>query len=131
MNLERFTEKAQEAVVSSQQWAIRLNQQQVDGEHLALALVEQEDGLIPRLLWVLGVNPADIEAELKKELEGLPRVYGSGASNVYARGGITRFCCLPKIRLKAQRRICKCEHLFLALIVERGGFTGTYLRTME
>jgi ATP-dependent Clp protease ATP-binding subunit ClpB len=46
MNLERFTEKAQEAVVMSQQNAIRLDQQQVDAEHLALALVEQEDGLI-------------------------------------------------------------------------------------
>ena len=57
MNLEKFTEKAQEAIVNARQWAIRLDQQQVDGEHLALALVEQEEGLIPRLLWVLGVNP--------------------------------------------------------------------------
>lgn len=54
MNLERFTEKAQQAVVMSQQNAIRMDHQQVDGEHMALALVEQEDGLIPRILLSLG-----------------------------------------------------------------------------
>ncbi|NLO99967.1 MAG: ATP-dependent chaperone ClpB [Clostridiaceae bacterium] len=129
MNLERFTEKAQEAVVSSQQWAIRLNQQQVDGEHLALALVEQEDGLIPRLLWVLGVNPADIEAELKKELERLPKVYGNGASNVYATRRYNQILLSAEDKAKRLKdEYVSVEHLFLALIVERGGFTSELLK---
>ena len=129
MNLEKYTEKAQEAVVSSQQWAIRLNQQQVDGEHLALALVEQEDGLISRLLWVLGINPADIETELKKELEGLPRVYGSGASNVYATRRYNQILLSAEDKAKKLKdEYVSVEHLFLALIAEGGGFTANLLK---
>ncbi len=129
MNLKKFTEKAQEAVVSSQQWAIRLNQQQADGEHLALALVEQEDGLIPRLLWVLGVNPDDIEEELKKELERLPKVYGSGVSNVYATRRYNQILLSAEDKAKKLKdEYVSVEHLFLALIGERGGFTSKLLK---
>ena len=129
MNLEKYTEKAQEAVVLSQQWAIRLDQQQVDGEHLALTLVEQEDGLIPRLLWVLGVNPADISAELKKELDRLPKVYGSGASNVYATRRFNQILLSAEDKAKKLKdEYVSVEHLFLALIGERGGFTSNLLK---
>ncbi|NLE26085.1 MAG: ATP-dependent chaperone ClpB [Clostridiaceae bacterium] len=129
MNLEKFTEKAQEAVVLSQQWAIKLNQQQVDGEHLALALVEQEDGLIPRLLWVLGVNPTLIEEELKKELEGLPKVYGSAASNAYATRRYNQILLSAEEKAKKLKdEYVSVEHLFLAFIDERGGFTSNLLK---
>jgi len=129
MNLEKYTEKAQEAVVLSQQWAIRLDQQQVDAEHLALTLVEQEDGLIPRLLWVLGVNPADIAAELKKELDRLPKVYGSGASNVYATRRFNQILLSAEDKAKKLKdEYVSVEHLFLALIGERGGFTSNLLK---
>lgn len=129
MNLEKYTEKAQEAVVLSQQWAIRLDQQQVDAEHLALALVEQEDGLIPRLLWVLGINPADIAAELKKELDRLPKVYGSGASNVYATRRFNQILLSAEDKAKKLKdEYVSVEHLFLALIAERGGFTSNLLK---
>ncbi|NLL67454.1 MAG: ATP-dependent chaperone ClpB [Clostridiaceae bacterium] len=129
MNLEKYTEKAQEAVVVSQQWAIKLNQQQVDGEHLALALVEQEEGLVPRLLWVLGVNPADIAQELKKELERLPKVYGSAASNVYATRRYNQILLSAEDKAKKLKdEYVSVEHLFLSLLVERGGFTSNLLK---
>ncbi len=129
MNLEKFTEKAQEAVVMAQQWGIRLDQQQVDGEHLALALVEQEEGLVPRLLWVLGVNPNDIATELKKELERLPKVYGSAASNVYATRRFNQILLSAEDRAKKLKdEFVSVEHLFLALLKENRTFTSDLLK---
>ncbi|MGI6083988.1 MAG: ATP-dependent chaperone ClpB [Acetivibrionales bacterium] len=129
MNLEKFTEKAQEAIVESQKWAIKLNHQQVDGEHLALALAEQEEGLIPRLLWAMGVTPADITEELKKELERLPKVYGSSASNVYATRRYNQLLITSEDRAKKLKdEYVSVEHLFLALLLERGGFTSKLLK---
>ncbi|HHY65312.1 MAG TPA: AAA domain-containing protein, partial [Clostridiaceae bacterium] len=129
MNLEKYTEKAQEAIVGAQQWAIRLDHQQVDGEHLALALVDQEDGLIPRLLWVMGVNPNDIAAELKKELERLPKVYGSAASNVYATRRFNQILLNAEDRAKKLRdEYVSVEHIFLALIRENRTFASDLLK---
>ncbi len=129
MNLERFTEKAQEAVALSQQSAIKLDQQQVDGEHLALVLIEQEEGLIPRLLWVLGVNPADIAGEIRNELERLPKVYGSSASNVYATRRFNQILLSGEDKAKKLKdEYVSVEHLFLALIAESGGFTSNLLK---
>ncbi|MGI6622188.1 MAG: ATP-dependent chaperone ClpB [Acetivibrionales bacterium] len=129
MNLEKFTEKAQEAIVNARQWAIRLDQQQVDGEHLALALVEQEEGLIPRLLWVLGVNPDDIAAELKKELERLPKVYGSAASSVYATRRFNQILLTAEDRAKKLKdEYVSVEHIFLSMLKENRTFTSDLLK---
>ena len=99
MNLDRFTEKAQESIVLARELAIKMDQQQVDSEHLALALVEQEDGLIPRILWVLGVNPGDISHQLNQELERRPKIYGSAATEVY-NAASTRRLLLPRMKLR-------------------------------
>ncbi len=48
MNLEKFTQRAQEAIASAQEAALRFHHQQVDGEHLPYALLTPSDGLIPR-----------------------------------------------------------------------------------
>lgn len=53
MNIEKLTQRAQEAIASAQETAIRRHHQQVDGEHLHFALITQEDGLIPRLLGIM------------------------------------------------------------------------------
>ena len=50
MNINKYTEKAQEAVIAAQQVAEQLNHAQVEPEHLLLALVEQQDGIVPELL---------------------------------------------------------------------------------
>ncbi|MEM6458228.1 MAG: ATP-dependent chaperone ClpB [Planctomycetota bacterium] len=76
MDFQRFTQKTQEALQQAQNLAVELGHQAVDTEHLALALVEQPDGLVPRLLDKLQ-RPADLVAgELRRELERRPRVSG-------------------------------------------------------
>lgn len=129
MNFEKFTAKAQEAVVESQQWAIKLNQQQVDGEHLALALAEQEEGLVPRILWSLGVNPQDIVSELIKTLDALPKVYGSGAANVYPTRRYNQILIsAEEIAEKMNDEYASVEHLFLALLEDKNNSTSLMLR---
>lgn len=129
MNFEKFTAKAQEAVVESQQWAIKLNQQQVDGEHLALALAEQEEGLVPRILWSLGVNPQDIVSELIKTLDALPKVYGSGAANVYPTRRYNQILIsAEEIAEKMNDEYVSVEHIFLALLEDKNNSTSLMLR---
>ena len=83
MKFEKFTDKAQEAVVEAQQLALKLDNQQVDVEHLHMALLEQEDGLIPKLLEIIGTDTSKLKQELQLELDRLPKVYGTNVEQVY------------------------------------------------
>ncbi|MDR0339328.1 MAG: type VI secretion system ATPase TssH, partial [Desulfovibrio sp.] len=78
MDMKSFTEKSQAAVVEAQDLALRLGHQQVDADHLALALVRQEGGLVPRLLEKAGVSAGEYGLALEQELKKLPSVSGPG-----------------------------------------------------
>ena len=69
MDMDKFTDKAQQALSTAQETALRMKHQQVDGEHLLLALLTQEEGLIPRLLSFMGVNTELVINDMEKELE--------------------------------------------------------------
>ncbi len=79
MDLKKFTEKSQQAVANAQSIAVRMGHQQVDVEHLALALLEQEQGLAPRLLERAGCNPKVYTEALTAGLKRRPSVSGPGA----------------------------------------------------
>ncbi len=79
MNAEKFTQKSQEALAAGQALAVKRGHQAVDVEHLLLALCQQEEGLIPRLLTQLE-RPADVvAAELTRELDRRPSVTNQSA----------------------------------------------------
>jgi ATP-dependent Clp protease ATP-binding subunit ClpB len=80
MDPNRLTQKNQEALHDAQTKALRYGHPEVDVEHLLLALLEQRDGLIPRLLERAEVDSAALHDALEKQLEGRPRVSGPGAS---------------------------------------------------
>ena len=85
MDFNRFTEKLQEGVRSAQSIASARGQQQIDIEHLLLALVDQEGGLAQSLLTKTGVSPTLVRQKLVQELDKLPRVSGSapGVDQLY------------------------------------------------
>src|SRR5271170_7183808 len=92
MDFNRFTEKLQEAVRAAQSLAVEHGNQQVDTEHLMLALLQQEGGLAPSIL-----NKADIQVEalrnrFQQEINKLPKVSGSsgGPDQVYVTQRITK-----------------------------------------
>src|SRR5258707_256601 len=73
MDMNRLTQKSQEALHDAQTKALRFGHSEVDGEHLLLALLDQPDGLVPRLLEGTGVDPAGLRAALESILERRPR----------------------------------------------------------
>ena len=77
MDLNTFTEKAQQALAATQKLAARLNHQQIEPEHLALALLDQEKGLAPAILNKAGVSVDALTIKIQRELEKLPRVTGA------------------------------------------------------
>ena len=74
MDLEKFTEKAQQALAGSQKLAARMSHQQIDVEHVLLALLDQEKGLAPAILNKAGVSLDALTVMVQRELEKLPRV---------------------------------------------------------
>jgi len=78
MQLEKLTEKSQEALATAQRLAQERSHQEIDGEHLALALLGQKESLIPDLLERLGVSVARLQPDLEAELARRHQVKGGG-----------------------------------------------------
>src|SRR5437762_12223662 len=92
MDINRFTEKLQEAVRAAQGKAVRYGNQQVDVEHLLAALLEQEGALAASILGRAGVNPETLARRLESDLERLPKVKGAtgGPDQVYVTARLNR-----------------------------------------
>ncbi len=83
MNLDRFTTKAQQALQEAQRLAHGYSHQELDGEHLLLALIEQPESLVPLGLQKLGVALPALKADLEKELTRRHKVQGTSSSDVF------------------------------------------------
>ncbi|WP_300160348.1 ATP-dependent chaperone ClpB [Solidesulfovibrio sp.] len=121
MDLNKFTQKSQQAISEAQAVAVRMGQQQVDAEHLLYALLTQEQGLVPRILDKAGYNTEAYLAELERALARLPRVSGPGAQP----GQVYVTPRLNEVLVKAQDlakhlkdEYVSVEHLFLAFVDE-------------
>ena len=86
MDIEKLTVKVQQSLNEAQLIAVKNNHQQIDTIHLFAALIAQEDGLIPNIFSKMGVNIRQLNEDINKALERMPRVTGSGADtgSVYA-----------------------------------------------
>ncbi len=80
MDPNQLTQKTQEALHDAQTKALRFGHTEVDVEHLLIALLDQPDGLIPSLLERSQISLDALRGDIERELEGRPRVSGSGAS---------------------------------------------------
>ncbi len=119
MKFDKFTEKAQQAVAESQEAALRLGNQQIDGEHLHFALLNQENGLIPKLLQYMNVNIGAMAKDLAQELEKLPKVSGGNAS-VYPSNRFSRLLLnAEEIAGNFKDEYVSVEHLYMALLNEK------------
>ncbi len=123
MDLNRFTEKARDVVAASQKIASRLNNQQIDLEHLLSAMLEQDRGLAPIVLAKAGVPVDPLRVKVQIELERLPKVTGpSGATdNQYPSGRLTKLLATAEDEAKALKdEYVSVEHLLLAMLPDRG-----------
>ena len=119
MSLEKLTLKAQEALTAAQQLAEERGHQQLDGEHLLVALLRQTDGLIGPLFQKLGVAAPAIVSELDAELARRAKVVGGG--NTYPTTDLQEALQqAPQEAKKLKDEYVSTEHLLLALL-EKGG----------
>ncbi|HOO46412.1 MAG TPA: Clp protease N-terminal domain-containing protein, partial [Deltaproteobacteria bacterium] len=121
MDINRFTQKSQEALQDAQNNAVRYGHAEIDVEHVLLALVEQTDGLVPRLFTKMDVPVDSITAEVQRELERRPKVSGPGAEA----GKIVVSQRFNKVLVKAKDEAMRLkdeyvsvEHLLFAMMDE-------------
>jgi ATP-dependent Clp protease ATP-binding subunit ClpB len=119
MNLNQFTEKAQEAILASQQHAEQAGHPQLEPEHLLLSLVEQKDGVVPALLRKVGIDPAAVAQTARGELTKLPKAYGGAQPVLSPRlRAIVDAAKAEASRLKDE--FVSTEHLLLGIAAEPG-----------
>jgi len=121
VDLSRLTQKSQEALHDAQTKALRFGHTEVDGEHLLLALLDQPDGLVPRLIGQAGAAPDALRAGLEAELARRPRVAGPGAApgQVFVTQRLSRlFDAAEREATRLKDEYVSVEHLLIALLDE-------------
>ncbi len=119
MQLDKLTIKAQAALQEAQQIAHRYSHQELDGEHLLLALVDQADSLIPELLQKLGITVPKLKADVETELARRPKVQGAGSTDVILSPSLKKaFDAAAAQAEKLKDEYISTEHLLLGLIAE-------------
>ena len=118
MNLNKLTEKAQEAVVEAQRLAESRQHTQLEPEHLLVALVDQENGVVPAILDKLGVPPAQLRQRLNTALNGFARATTPG-QQVYASQRFRRvFEAAQQEAERLKDDFVSTEHFLLAMVDE-------------
>ncbi len=120
MQIEKFTLKAQEALQEAKAIAERKNHQQIDVEHLLLALLEQKEGVVIPLLQKLGANIDLIVSQLEGELNRIPKVTGGGVGQVYLSSRVNEiFNGAWKEAERLMDEYLSTEHLLIAIADEK------------
>jgi ATP-dependent Clp protease ATP-binding subunit ClpB len=130
MDINRFTEKAQQVLQSSQGIAVRRGHQQIDAEHLLLALLDQEPGLAVSILRKTNVDVNALRQRVERELDKVPRVstVSGGEDRAYLSGRLNRLLARAEDEAKRFKDdFISVEHLLLALI-EDSGAAGRLLK---
>ncbi|KPL18538.1 MAG: Clp protease ClpB [candidate division Zixibacteria bacterium SM23_81] len=121
MRLDKFTIKAQEAVQAARIIAEEHNHQQLEPEHLLLALVRQPEAVVGPILRKLGLDPALVEDRMKQELATFPKISGGGSDQVYLSPRLSQV--LDWAWREAQQikdEFVSTEHLLIALTQGEG-----------
>ena len=115
MNLNKCTEKAQEAVLSSQNLAQSLGHQTIEPEHLLLSLIRQNDGIVPQVLQKLNQSPDQLAALIEHDLNTRPRVSGSNVQVGLSRATDDVLEAAEREAKSMRDEYVSTEHILLAL----------------
>lgn len=131
MRFDRFTERAQDAAARAYKIVQSYGHTQVDTEHIFLALLEQNDGAVPRIIEYVGADINAMMARVDEELRATPRagVYGGGVGQIFYTPRIRTVLELAQgeaNRLKDE--FISTEHIFLAILSERNTPTARILQ---
>jgi ATP-dependent Clp protease ATP-binding subunit ClpB len=119
MNLNKFTEKAQEAVIAAQALASELSHAQIEPEHLLVTLAEQQGGVVPSVLRKINADPADVARATRDALARQPRAHGGAEPSLSPR--LRAIADAAQAAAKGmQDEFVSTEHLLLGLLGEGG-----------
>jgi ATP-dependent Clp protease ATP-binding subunit ClpC len=122
MRFDRFTERAQEAAQRAAEIIQRYGHNQIDTEHILLALIEQPQGVISQLLEILKIDPENFKERLDYILRTSPKanIFGGGAGQVFITPRVKRI--IDQANQEANRlkdEYISTEHIFLAILGEK------------
>jgi len=122
MRFDRFTERAQEAAQRAAEIIQRYGHNQIDTEHILLALIEQPKGVIAQILEIMAIDPEILRKKLDDVLRSSPKasIFGGGAGQIFITPRVKRIMELAtKESSKLKDEFISTEHLFLAIVSER------------
>jgi ATP-dependent Clp protease ATP-binding subunit ClpC len=133
MRFDRFTERAQEAAQRAAEIIQRYGHNQIDTEHMLLALIEQPDGVVPQILEILKVDPKILAERLDYILKTSPK------ANIFGGGGAGQIFITPRVKRiidlaneeasKLKDEYISTEHIFLAILNEKNTPAARLLET--
>ena len=122
MRFDRFTERAQEAAQRAAEIIQRYGHNQIDTEHILLALIEQPGGVIPQILEMLNINAQALTDRLDQTLKMTPKanIFGGGAGQIFITPRVKRIIDLANEEANwLKDEYISTEHIFLAIMSER------------
>ena len=126
MNINKYTEKAREAVAAAIELAQQSNNPQLEPEHLLIALSEQREGIVPELMRKSNQDPAAVARQARELAAKFPQAYGGSQPSMSPRAKlVTDHAQAEADRLKDE--FVSTEHLFLAITDEGGRSPGAQL----
>ena len=115
MNLDKFTQKSQEAVFDAQHLARELNHQAIEPTHLLMALLRQEEGVVPAIVTRVAGSVQGLREELRQDLDNRPRVYGGNGDVGLARPAADVLEAAERYARGMQDDYVSTEHILLGL----------------
>ena len=116
MDIEKFTRKSQEALSKANSIAVELNHQELVPLHLVLALIRQQDGLIPSVLDRMGIQPVNADEAAMELLRKIPAVTGQGLQTFMSRSLTAVLNEAQRLASEMKDEYVSVEHLFLAAL---------------
>ena len=119
MDANQFTQKSLEVIQNAQQLTVQYQNQQIEQAHLLLAMLRQENGLVPQLLRKLGKTPESLAAAVEQEVSQLPKVTGSGREmdRIYVSRDVDLLLTNAEETAKSMKDdYVSVEHLLLAML---------------
>ena len=127
MRQDKWTIKAQEALQQAMDYASERNNQQIEPEHLLLALLTQEDGVVGEIVNQIGVNQSSLTSKVKKLVDNLPKVSGSNTNSYLSNACGQVIEQAEKESKRMQDEFTSTEHFFIALSSNRNTKCGDIL----
>jgi ATP-dependent Clp protease ATP-binding subunit ClpB len=126
MQINKYTEKAQEAIIAAQQMAEREGHPEVLPEHLLLTLLEQKEGVVPEIVRKMNPDPAALATAVRTELNRLPRAHGNAQVGLSARLRQV-FTAAEQEAERLKDDYVSTEHIFIAIAAEGGRSSASRL----